>query len=212
MYNVYVVKKEHKYGKSMIYIDKVCPTCKNMFWARKDESARGLAKYCSKPCFHESLKVHAQKSCSNCSKNFPIKPSSDRYTFRYCSRACYDHHRREHPDIANPNWKGGKYKSGDGYILVLVRDHPFADKHRRVPEHRLVMEKHLGRYLKPNEEVHHKNGIRDDNRIENLELWVRSKQPAGSRVQDRIEWAIAFLKEYRYTVSDRNALAIKPAA
>ena len=73
-------------------------------------------------------------------------------------------------------WNGGKRKvkskNGGEYIYTLSPNHPSVkDKEKKyVAEHRLVMEKHLGRYLTNDENVHHKNGIKDDNRIENLEL------------------------------------------
>lgn len=67
------------------------------------------------------------------------------------------------------NWKGGRLFH-KGYILVHAPDHPNAEKRGYIPEHRLVMSKHLNRPLKPWEMVHHINGIRDDNRLENLKL------------------------------------------
>lgn len=75
----------------------------------------------------------------------------------------------------NANWKGGRIYKTDGYVLVLTKDHPKADRYGYVREHRLVMEKHLGRYLESNEIVHHINGKKDDNRIENLHLCTRSE-------------------------------------
>lgn len=74
----------------------------------------------------------------------------------------------------NPYWKGGKTrkvgKKGKYYIMVRNPEHPNAMQNGYVLEHRLVMEEHLGRYLKKNEFIHHKNGIQDDNKIENLEI------------------------------------------
>lgn len=67
----------------------------------------------------------------------------------------------------NPRWKGGHYTQKNGYICILINPKVY------VLEHRFLMEKHLGRKLNINEEVHHRNGIKDDNRIENLEIVVK---------------------------------------
>lgn len=91
--------------------------------------------------------------------------------------------------ITAPRGKSPRCKDGRGYILVR---HPGG---KRTLEHRLVMKQFLGRDLYPDEVVHHKNGIRDDNRIENLELCVR-RQPPGQRVVDLIEWAKEVLDRY----------------
>ena|SRR3990167_2549344 len=93
----------------------------------------------------------------------------------------------------SPNWKGGRNKSL-GYIYIYKPGHPFA-KSKYIAEHKYIMEQKLGRYLIKGENVHHKNGIRDDNRIENLELWNTS-QPCGQRVEDKLKWAKEIIKLY----------------
>lgn len=71
----------------------------------------------------------------------------------------------------NPKWKGGQIVSKDGYILILQPSHPRLNKTRYVNKSHLIMEKSLGRYLKPEEVVHHINGIKNDDRLENLMLF-----------------------------------------
>ena len=93
-----------------------------------------------------------------------------------------------------PNSKT-KHLSKDGYYYVYYKKHPYSDREGRIFEHRLIMEQKLRRYLFPFENVHHKNGVKSDNRIGNLELWVRS-QPTGARVQDIVKWARKILEIY----------------
>lgn len=81
------------------------------------------------------------------------------------------------------------------YKMVAAYGHPNSDTKGWIAEHRLVMSEHLGRPLLPKENVHHKNGDRFDNRLENLELWNTS-QPSGQRVEDKVKWAKEILAQY----------------
>jgi hypothetical protein len=98
----------------------------------------------------------------------------------------------------NGHWKGGRTYHKRGYLMIHAPDHPRARNGSYVFEHILVMEAVLGRDLFPDETVHHRNGLRDDNRPENLELWVRP-QPSGIRVADAVEWAKDILARYEPT-------------
>ena len=89
-----------------------------------------------------------------------------------------------------------RYFTKRGYVYVRQREHPRANKVTGfIYEHILVMEKRLGRYLLPNENVHHINSIKHDNREENLELWAKG-QPNGSRVRDLISYAKEIINLY----------------
>lgn len=97
-------------------------------------------------------------------------------------------------EYAKPTKRNGL--SRDGYRLLNRPGHPNANPtNGQITEHRFVMSEHLGRALRADENIHHINGVRDDNRIENLELWT-TNQPSGQRVEDQICWAIEFLKQY----------------
>lgn len=94
-------------------------------------------------------------------------------------------------DINNPDtW--GRRLDPRGYIVLRCSR---GGTPKQIPEHRWVMQKYLGRELIPEEEVHHINGVRDDNLIENLELWSTS-QPKGQRIEDKVAWAKEILELY----------------
>lgn len=83
-----------------------------------------------------------------------------------------------------------------GYVVLRMPEHPNAHpKNKRVFEHVVAMSEMIGRPLRKGESVHHKNNIKDDNRTENLELWV-THQPSGARVEDLVEWARNFISSY----------------
>lgn len=100
-----------------------------------------------------------------------------------------------------PGWKGRVVGNGRrvdelGYVHIKVRGHVEERKNGWSLEHRVVMSDHLGRGLERHESVHHKNGQRGDNRIENLELWS-SSQPWGQRIEDKVAWARELLEFYK---------------
>ena len=72
----------------------------------------------------------------------------------------------------NPAWNGGRILDKDGYVLLWMPGHPEANRHGYVREHRIVMARSLGRPLRPEEVVDHRNDVRDDNRPENLRLFA----------------------------------------
>ena len=145
-------------------------------------------KTCSPACGYQAKKRRhlEERTCENCGKTF----MHTRYMpKRYCSLSCRSYGIGE----KQSQRAGWKLRASDGYIITTI-------KGNTIMQHRLVMEQHLGRELKPYENVHHRNGVTTDNRIDNLELWIR-RQPYGQRSEETIKWAIAFLRDHGYTVT-----------
>ncbi len=148
-----------------------------------------------KECFRCKRLFNASsrhKSCPRCRKNLDKIPCPSCGVMKQrksvLCRACFVKS-KQYP------FSKKKHLSKDGYLYVYHRDHPYSDKSGRVYEHRIIMEQELGRYLHPFENVHHKNGIRSDNRPDNLELWIKV-QPTGGRVKDIVKWAKEILSLY----------------
>lgn len=93
-----------------------------------------------------------------------------------CSKKCLGIYISMRTGKNHPRYKEEGYKTSDGYITILNPNHPKCDGYGYVKEHRLIVEKFIGRFLKKEEIVHHLNGIRTDNRIENLMVFPSNKE------------------------------------
>ena len=133
-----------------------------------------------------------KRICKACSKEFSVPPSWKNRGF-YCSQKCYGVSK-----LGKPTWNKGKHTgivpktafkkgqmpwcfkgwkmSSQGYYLVYKPEHPFKNYQKYVKRSRLVMEKHLKRFLDPKEIVHHINKIRDDDRLSNLLLFINQTE------------------------------------
>jgi HNH endonuclease len=144
----------------------------------------GLDSKC-KSCCAMLRKERRDKSTNKCTIcKVKILPSS-----KHCSyHAGYSRENRKSVGI------DGRINA-EGYVVIIVRGHPNSNKDGYILKHRYIMAEHLGRPLTKEETVHHKNGIRDDNRIENLQLWT-GKHPKGQMIKDQIKWALEILDLY----------------
>jgi len=138
-----------------------------------------ICKYCSKEFYS---RVPTRKFCSHrCAESFPVSKETREKKRQYM----LSHPQKFWLGKKNPytvgknnvHWNGGK-TSREGYTYTLSRNHPHHNNENYVKDHRLVAEKALGRYLFPEEVIHHINGITDDNRIENLYLFPSNSEHA----------------------------------
>src|SRR3990167_1308226 len=137
-----------------------CDRCHNKFERYPSQVKRG-GKFCSRKCQNKLLGENRQ--CGTCQVVYYVsKNKLNRGEGKFCSRKCKAEWQRGHTGDKNPNWRGGRCVF-DEYIYIRTNG-------RYIGEHRLVMEKHLGRTLKPDEQVNHINGNKTDNRVENLEV------------------------------------------
>ena len=146
----------------------ICELCGISFKGRKE------TKFCSRECYVKFRHPNGKpiiKNCLNCGKKFKARIAYiKKGGAKYCGRSCYGVHSQKD---GGRNLKEGKHLHR-GYVFVRKLDHPHQSG-GNVPEHRLVVEEKIGRYLRPDEHVHHVNHIKNDNRIENL-MVVNNKE------------------------------------
>jgi hypothetical protein len=139
--------------------NSICKVCNKYFYSRPLQTFFGKTTYCSAKCRHDDTRLKIR--CFKCKKEFYTNKTNN--TRKYCSNKCYYEARSEiYIQEKNPNWKNGTLTKF-GYKLIYK-------KGKQVREHRNIIENYLGRKLKKEEVIHHINGIKYDNRIENLKL------------------------------------------
>jgi hypothetical protein len=180
-------------------IDLTCERCGVGFQRFKGQEKEH--NFCSRQCYWKSdfhsetvsgangrrnMSAKATEPCGFCGKPVTRYVSTRGEVF-YCNVQCHADAKRK---------TQVRQKTSGGYVRIFVGyDHPGATASGHIFEHRKVMQDLLGRPLFKHENVHHINGVRDDNRPENLQLWSTS-QPQGQRVADKIAWAKEFLALY----------------
>ncbi len=173
---------------------QTCLHCGKEFYRHPSDIKRGSVKYCSRPCANAYIKERgrpdkkvASKVCKNCGKDFTIPEcwlKKFKNAGQYCSRECWHETQR-----ANGGTHGGRKRAGWGQGAGVFTDshgyvHEYDPQRQRyVRQHRLVMERMLGRPLEKWESVHHKNSKRAENGPENLELVIGSHF-SGKRLRD----------------------------
>ena len=142
------------------------------------------------------------QACENCGKRRWVRVKQGIAKYRICFEC-----NSLLQALAQPrgekahNWKGGRTIDSHGYIWIKLQPedtfYPMAGKRGYVPEHRLIMAKSLNRCLLTSEVVHHKNHVKTDNSINNLELMPTATHNQVTRLETRIKWLEAENKKLR---------------
>lgn len=197
-------KNCEKCGKIHKDSGKVCRNCRN------NERNKRLRKNPCENCKRFNITKSNFNLCVTCYRNKielddPEKREKRRKQVRNSNRKI-----RGNIPLDAPVKKSCGFWIKNGYRWIYKPNHPNSAKQGnskkqkgQIAEHRYIMSEFLKRPLKNHENVHHVNGDRIDNRIENLELWSKS-QPSGQRVEDKIKWSIEFLSQYGYEVIKNN--------
>lgn len=177
-----------------------CEVCGEPVWRRQHQIRDGVGRYCSQACHNKAqTSERTERTCETCGATFGLRPSELKYrTGRYCSRACESDGRLLRRLDRMHNGRPA-IKDSSGYIRLYEPGHPHGMHGGWVFEHRLVIEHEVGRYLTPKEHVHHINGVKDDNRRENLELLGHSEHSSLTQRERKVqlEEMRAELAEYR---------------
>lgn len=158
----YVDSHGTHFGKVAVCI---CDYCEKQFYRGYFEANKNKHHFCNDKCYRTWI------------NNGNHHRKGKRLNKKHVENLKLAWKNRDGTGNKNPSWKGGRIKNYAGYIKVyepvLAKDRY---KEPYIPEHRLVMEKYLGRKLRKEEVVHHINGKKDDNRVENLMLFKNQKE------------------------------------
>lgn len=157
-------------------------------------------KYCCRRCGFDGKMLKDedwQTDCVQCGKRMPIqrRPGGTVNRLRkICSPICRSEFKKAEQRRLREGRTYEPRPARHGYVRLVVQG-GYGEPSREILQHRHVMEQHLGRRLRSKETVHHINGQKTDNRLENLELFD-SRHGPGQRVVDQVDWCVKLLAEY----------------